>query len=345
MPASYSYQLGADLQRDGYRDLAGVIHVHTRYSDGSGTFEEVAAVANQQGLDFLVTTDHNTLKPLHENKQGWYGQTLVLAGTEISTSAGHYLALNITQEIDRRRLSPQQIIDAVNAQGGLGFIAHPYGRKRWKDWSLSGYTGIEIYNAAHDALEESRLRMLLWAIAAPQDPFFLELLDRPYDPLTSFDVMIARHGPLVGIGSADAHQQRWGGVRFAPYSVLFRLVRTHVLVPDAPITPSAIYDALRQGHAYASFELIDSARGFSWSAKEGDSVLGVMGDSLPFKNGLMLQAWLPAPANLTLFKDGQVMAYHTGTEWTIEADGPGAYRLEASRHGKPWVLSNPIYLK
>jgi hypothetical protein len=70
-----------------------------------------------------------------------------------------------------------------------------------------------------------------------------------------------------------------------------------------------------------------------------------MGDALPFKSGLMLHAWLPALANLTLFKNGQALAFHTGTEWTFEADGPGAHRLEASRHGKPWVLSNPIYLQ
>ena len=47
-----------------YHDYVGVIHIHTRYSDGAGTIEEIARNANAQQLDYLIVTDHNTLKAL-----------------------------------------------------------------------------------------------------------------------------------------------------------------------------------------------------------------------------------------------------------------------------------------
>jgi hypothetical protein len=38
--------------------IRGVIHVHTRRSDGSGTREQVARAAARAGLRFVVLTDH-----------------------------------------------------------------------------------------------------------------------------------------------------------------------------------------------------------------------------------------------------------------------------------------------
>ncbi len=340
-----TYSKEADLADDGYRDLTGVLHVHTRYSDGAGTFAYIGRVANEQNLDYLITTDHNTLKPLRDGKQGWYGKTLILVGTEISTADGHYVALNIKEEIDRERRSPQDIIDEVNKQGGLGFIAHPYVKKRWTDWSVTGYTGIEIYNAAHDAVDENRTRMVVWTLAVAQDPFYYSMLDRPYDPLGIFDAMIKKHGRLVGIGSTDAHEHRVMGIRFAPYGILFRMVRTHLLVPDAPITPEVVYAAIRAGHAYVSFELVTKARGFTWSVKDKDQVIGIMGDAVNFREGLTLEAALPEIGYMTLFKDGEPIEDQVGKQGSFSVQGPGAYRLEVSRQAKPWILSNPIYIQ
>src|SRR3989338_7849818 len=193
---------------DGYTDYTGVIHIHTTYShDAHGKFEDVIRVANAQRLDYVIVTEHNNLRALRDGRQGWYGGTLALAGMEISTHDGHYLALNVTQEIDRENLTTQQVIDEVNRQGGLGFIAHPYFKKApCKDWAVSGFTGIEAYNVAHDSLDENRARLIAWTFTVPQDIFWLSLLERPYDPLQTWDELIARRGRTVGIGSTDAHE-------------------------------------------------------------------------------------------------------------------------------------------
>ena len=332
---------------EGYRDYVGVIHIHTTYShDAHGTFESVVRVANAQRLDYVIVTEHNNLKPLQEGKQGWHGATLVLIGEELSIKGGHYLALNITQEIPRENRTTQQVIDDVNRQGGLGFIAHPYFKqRRWTDWTVHGFTGIEAYNVAHDSLDENRLRLVLWTIGTPAEPFYLSLLDRPYDPLAKWDELIRQHGRVVGIGSADAHEIHVLGVKFAPYEVMFQLVRTHLLIPTDTLTPELVYDALKQGHAYLAIEIAAEAKGFSFAAENEQTALGIMGDEVTFEPTLRLNASLPQRADLTLFKDGRSIATTTAQAWQVPVTAPGTYRLEAMRQGKPWIISNPIYVR
>ena len=344
VPASHT---SVPVLDDGYTDYIGVIHIHTTYShDAHGTFEDVIRVANAQRLDYVIVTEHNNLRPLQDGKQGWHGGTLALIGMELSTHDGHYLALNVTQEIDRDALTTQQVIDEVNRQGGFGFIAHPYFKQaRWNDWSVTGFTGIEVYNVAHDSLDENRARLVAWTFAVPPDIFYLSLLDRPYDPLRTWDALIARRGRVVGIGSSDAHEFHLLGLKFAPYEIMFRFVRTHVLVPAPTLTKEGVYDALRRGHAYAGIELTTEAKGFTFMAEDGEQVLGVMGDEVPFQPGLKLTAALPAPADLALFRDGQLVDKTIGQVWQVPVTQPGVYRLEASRHTKPWIISNPIYVR
>src|SRR5512136_1337895 len=59
---------------DGLVRLAGAVHVHTTYSDGGGTPQEVIDAAQSLGLDFLAITDHNNVdaKPL----EGYHGHLL-----------------------------------------------------------------------------------------------------------------------------------------------------------------------------------------------------------------------------------------------------------------------------
>ncbi|MDP3703831.1 MAG: CehA/McbA family metallohydrolase [Candidatus Omnitrophota bacterium] len=332
---------------DGYTDYTGVIHIHTTYShDAHGKFEDVIRVANAQRLDYVIVTEHNNLRALQEGRQGWYGGTLALVGMELSTRDGHYLAFNVTQEIDRENLTTQQIIDEVNRQGGLGFIAHPYFKNApWKDWAVTGFTGIEAYNVAHDSLDENRARLIAWTFTVPPDLLYLSLLDRPYDPLRTWDSLIPRHGRVVGIGSSDAHEFHLLGLKFAPYEIMFRFVRTHLLIPSTTLTKEGVYDALRLGHAYAAIELATEAQGAVFMAQAGEQVLGVMGDEVPFQPDLKLTAALPAVAEMTLFRDGEILEKTIGQTWQVPVTQPGVYRLEAMRHAKPWIITNPIYVR
>ncbi len=345
VPKTHAPKL-TEVLEDNYHDFVGVIHIHTIYSDGAGTYEDVARVANQLKLDYLIVTDHNTLQPLRDGKPGWYGMTLVATGMEISTRSGHFLAMNVRREIDRDQPT-QAIIDEVNRQGGLGFIAHPFFKKRpWTDWTVHGFTGIEGYNTVHDAFDDNRLRIVLWGLTVPPDQLFLSFVDRPDDPLATWDRLLREHPKVVGIGSSDAHEFRIMGVKIAPYDIMFKLVRTHVLLPEGTaMAEPALYESLRAGHAYFSIDLVADASGFSFFADNGREVFGIMGDDVPRSDNLQVTAVLPAPAQLTLIKDGQQFAEITGRVWHVPIKEPGIYRLEAALHGKPWIFSNPIYVK
>ena len=37
------------------------LHMHTRYSDGSGTHKDIAEAAIDAGVDAVIVTDHNVL--------------------------------------------------------------------------------------------------------------------------------------------------------------------------------------------------------------------------------------------------------------------------------------------
>ena len=59
---------------------------------------------------------------------------------------------------------------------------------------------------------------------------------------------------------------------------------------------------------------------------------------------LRIRVWSPAPAELTLFRNGQTVASQISQAWEVPITEPGVYRVEAMRHLKPWIITNPIYV-
>ena len=47
------------------------LHMHTVYSDGSGTHKDIARAALKTGLDAVIVTDHNTLV---SGPEGYYSE-------------------------------------------------------------------------------------------------------------------------------------------------------------------------------------------------------------------------------------------------------------------------------
>ena len=108
-------------------DLACVVHLHSRYSDGTGTVPEIAAAASRSALDVVLLTDHDSLEAKRRREEGWHGDVLLLVGEEVSPQGeNHYLAFGLDEEIDHFGMSPQDICAAVAAAGGFGFAAHPF---------------------------------------------------------------------------------------------------------------------------------------------------------------------------------------------------------------------------
>src|SRR5262249_30003080 len=107
------------------------IHIHTTYSDGIGTVEEVLAhVDGVTTLDVIAITDHDTIEGALRARDlaarsGYRFEVIV--GEEISTREGHLLALFLEQPIAPDQ-SIERSIELVRAQGGLAVVAHPFNR-------------------------------------------------------------------------------------------------------------------------------------------------------------------------------------------------------------------------
>jgi hypothetical protein len=127
----------------------GNLHSHSTESDGIRSPMEVMDWYSNHGYAFNVITDHNRLTIPEK-----FGTPSLLAipGTELTCRRGdqeyHILGIGLNSMPIESQQDPQQAIDAINAVGGIGIIAHPY----WHDLQLddmlplTGHHGIEIYN-------------------------------------------------------------------------------------------------------------------------------------------------------------------------------------------------------
>lgn len=343
-------------------DVACVVHLHSLYSDGTGTVAEIVAAAQRAAADVVLLTDHDSLEARRQGEEGWHGDALLCVGEEVSPKGGnHYLAFGIEEEIDHAGLSPAQVVAAVRDAGGFGFVAHPWSKGSelaprvgkpmpWSDLDADGYTGLEVWSFVTDTSEALRS----WGDAARFVASPLRVIERPPSVnLSDWDRLGARR-PVVGIAGLDAHQvgKRIAGrvpLRLMGYARSFRQLRTHCLL-ERPFTGEseadrdAVYAALRGGRCYMALDALAPASGFAFWADGAP-----MGAETAFVEGAELHVRVPRPAWIVLLRDGTPVARGHGTALDHPAEGPGVWRAEATlpAHGREraWILSNPIYLR
>ena len=116
---------------------AGAVHVHTTRSDGAGSIDDVARVAGQAGLQFIVLTDHGDATTL--DPPAYRSGVLVIDGVEISTTRGHYGAVGLTPAPYPLAGEAREVAEDVRRLGGFGFVTHgdsPKTDLRWSDWEI-----------------------------------------------------------------------------------------------------------------------------------------------------------------------------------------------------------------
>jgi hypothetical protein len=336
-------------------DLACVVHLHSTYSDGTGTVKQIARAGRRAGADVVLLTDHDTLAAKRNGEEGWYGDVLLLVGEEVSPRRrNHYLAFGIDEEIDHSELDAAGICRAVRAAGGFGFAAHPFseGSKRFKRagpgmpfdaLDCEALDGIELWSFVNDTGESiTSVPQMLRFLLAPG-----RALDGPPERNMRAWDELCRTRPVVAIGGIDAHQfgKRIGPfvpLRIMAYHRSFRHIRTHVLC-EGPPDREQVFGALREGRCYIAVDSIAPARGFRFEADDLP-----MGAEAP-AGRRRLTVTAPADAKLRLLRDGSEIAGGVGRTLEAEVEEPGVYRAEALRrsHGRErtWILSNPIYLR
>ena len=134
------------------------LHVHEEvYSAcASMTLEEAVESARNHGLNGICITNHGSMEIQYYAAA--YLRTVdfpVFIGVEVSTMHGDIIALGLHSLPEARpfyKMSAQDFIVHVNAQGGFCFVAHPF-RDTLEDGrfldSVEGLHGIEVYNGGN----------------------------------------------------------------------------------------------------------------------------------------------------------------------------------------------------
>jgi len=341
-------------------EYIGVLHVHTAYSDSAGRMPYVVQCAQQAGLDYVVVSDHDSLRARSEGWEGRHQGVLLIIGVEVSSTRGHTLALNIDACPRWRHVHPNRYLPELAAAGATAFIAHPDRQHRgnfrhaaqdWPNLRTDAYAGVEIWSYMHDWVE--------WAypwhmIAGLRDPD--RAIAGPHaDVLRDWDA-VAQRRHCAGIGALDAHELRlpipkfpWALLKMLPMEYQFRTVRTHVLMSEQTgrnaEDVAALTAALAAGRCFAAYDLIGDTTGSRFSAARDGATVAAMGDEIPADGELAFHAIVPQEAELVLLRNGEPVARERGRELTHRDARPGVYRVEARLGNRPWLFTNHIYVR
>ena len=107
------------------------LHMHTRYSDGSGTHADIASAAMKAGLDAVIVTDHNVLVngPAGYHKDGTR-RVLLMVGEEVHNQAlqpqkNHLLIIGAQRELATYAHDSQLLIDTASQCRWIGIHCPP----------------------------------------------------------------------------------------------------------------------------------------------------------------------------------------------------------------------------
>jgi hypothetical protein len=346
-------------------DISVNLHMHTPYSDGAWHHDDIARAAASAGLHAICVTDHN----VHVGGiEGYRHGVLTLVGEEVHDclrrpQVSHLLTYGCDTGMSAHAAQPQQLIDAIQARGGLAFPAHPVEYASpldpdldaypWEDWHVKRIDGLEIWNAMTEA--KSHLRWPLAPLVLWAPSLFLR---GPFAAtLAKWDERLARGERLTAIGNSDAHgiEVRRGPLRWVVYDYawMFRAVNTHVLLPqplqrDLANDKRMLLNALREGRTFVGYDLAGQTRGFSFDARSGADRFTI-GDAFKRRSAVDFHVRTPGAARIRLIRNGERVAEAWGRTLTHHVIEPGAYRVEAHRvfRGalRGWIFSSPIYVQ
>jgi hypothetical protein len=350
-----------------YADYPGVIHVHTALGGHStGNFSELIAAAKANQLAFVVMTEHPQadFDTAAMTLSGSHGGVLFINGNEVATASGDRLLLipGANNAAEMSRQTTQQVIDQQRANRGLTFAAYPSESSNWQTASVDG---VEAYNLFTNSRQIKPVLLFfdgVWAYGSYADLMFANFFARPTDNLKRWDdASTNTNRRLVAVAGNDAHSnvgaslndstgKQLLGIKLDPYERSFHTVRTHVLIRrDKQLSRESLLEALAQGHSYISFDIFSPADGFTFRANGSDKL---MGDEVPLSSQPSLVARTPLPARIVLLRNGEVIDQKSGTSAEFSPNMAGNYRVEAYLDslpspalGKPWIISNPIYVR
>ena len=342
----------------GWIERTGVLHVHSRYSDGSGTLPEILEAARESELDHVVITDHDTLAARREGWEGSSGDVTIVAGAEVTPrDQGHIVAMNVRSCAGYAVRPNQESMNAIAAEAGYAIVAHPMGtRKRslrihqpaWTEWNHPAVRGLEIWSYTHDWIHG----VAWWRL--PEAYEFWKFPQRrvrgPDRGILALWDSLGQTRRLSGLGGLDCHARYVpiAGITVFPYAQMFRLLRNHLFVRERdwradPV--AALCDAIAEGRGFTAHDVIADSTGTRCRALHPDAQTMVLGEEATFVRGIEMEIVLPRPAEIRWFANGACRARTVGDAMTVRPAGRGVYRFECWIEGVPWIFTNAFYLR
>jgi hypothetical protein len=343
-------------------ELTGAIHMHSVFSDGSGEVEEIARYAEEIGLDYIILTDHNSLRAMKEGYEGWYNNTLLLVGCEINDkhNENHYLAFGLNETFSTR-IPAKEYVKKVKEAGAIGFIAHPFEKRKhmvehppypWTEWDSEDFTGIEVWNHMSEWMENLTEQNKYQSFIHP----LRSVISPTKETLQKWDELNIKR-KVVGIGGVDAHAHKYNVLGFVevevfPYKVLFKSIRTHILIDeelprredDKSLVKikKIIYSALESGNCFLANDYQTDSKGFRFFAEAGNKKFH-MGETVEYSGNIKLNVLVPVQkAEIRLICNGKLVESEEGAGAKFIVNEPGAYRVEVYYNKKAWIYSNHI---
>lgn len=346
------------------------LHIHSKYSDGSGDFLEIMRSAYSSGLDVIITTDHNVLV---SNSEGYFGtphhKVLHLVGEEVHDQTrnpqhNHALVIGCPIEAASHAGDPQGLINFVKAHGGLIFLAHPFEKSlplfheeaiTWISWDVENYTGIELWNGFSEF--KTLVHNLPTALFYAFFPRFIPHRPLP-EMLEKWSELLSQGKRVSAVAGSDSHALLFQKGLFKktifPYEYHFTSINNHLLVPhgltgNLEADRDMVFTALSMGSNFIAADGIASARGFSFTI-ENDEYQASQGETMVIHHGATLKVTLPSQADVAVYRDQACIFTSPNIDKAaIAINEKGAYRVEVScfHLGKKrgWIYSNPIYIR
>jgi acetyl esterase/lipase len=276
------------------------------------------------------------LEAVHEQRIEWKKQRAVLEPLGVYQDFRAVFTDEAATRADLARSAKEaevQVVFSTNEPGvedGVLFLKLP-----------QDFPGIDLlHRVAPDNPER-------WRKAAHKQKEFMEeafgaATEALPEPLAHWDQATSAQ-PVPGFAKASLPEDG------ASRTIAFRNTTTHILANQ--FTPQEILEAVKQGHVYVAHDWLCDSTGFRFFA---DNNFGVfeMGDAVG--TGLVagatkITATVSVPAQLKLIRNGATVLEVTGTQLDYTVHDEGSYRLEAwleaDGEARPWIFSNPIYVR
>lgn len=342
----------------------GTYHMHSIFSDGKGTIDDITKAASQLKLDFVILTDHGEPNIKSSRSTSWLNNVLLIGGSEFSLNSGHLAALGYKIPDYIFPPEPQEAINEVIDDDGVCFISHPFDDKiPWTDWDIKDFTGLEVLNSYSSARKTSILNLLLFPLQYTFNSSYalMKTIQYPEENIRKLDSLCST-GKYYAIYALDCHAKlpisKNFQLNFPSYKAMFKIFNIYVKIDkeiekDPYKSASTIISSLRRGDFFNVIESIAPANGFETYFITSNRERIEMGSSTNSIHGKMIIK-LPFnfETNIIVKRDGKIykkIQNNLKHRLEIHVKKPGVYRSEIfvinNKFNKiPWIFTNPFFI-